>query len=35
MRIAVNDMVRWSSSAGILIGKVDKIELDLGSQCSR
>lgn len=29
MRISVNDMVRWSSGAGILIGKVDKIELDL------
>jgi hypothetical protein len=29
MRISTGNMVRWSSGAGILTGKVDKIELDL------
>jgi hypothetical protein len=29
MRISIGNMVRWSSAAGILTGKVDKIVLDL------
>jgi hypothetical protein len=29
MSISIGNMVRWSSKAGILTGKVDNIQLDL------
>lgn len=29
MSISIGNMVRWSSAAGILTGKVDNIQLDL------
>ena len=29
MSIAIGNMVRWSSAAGVLTGKVDNIQLDL------
>lgn len=31
MKISIGDMVRWTSKAGVLTGKVDIISLDLNA----